>query len=428
MPLPTEEIITAERGRLVPSADGKRLLLELENGMIVRDHPDGTVRTVSKFGTGIASTRTSPQSRRRFVRAAMRRAVREAVHELPGSSCRASGVTGVQVDATASRRPENSTAAWRGWCCRCCCPCWRCRWAWRPSVAGAHRERCSQHWPCWRCAQALQFGESLAEAGRAPAWLAVWLPVLIFGVFGRVAVPQQPAMAGRQPRDARRQRHRRRVRRLAAQEEGGREMKRVLGSYLRGRIAGQILGLLLALTGLMQLLEMLEVTATSAGTQVGRRKDCCTTPCCAFLAKCCSCCRLPACWARMSAFYAMARTREITALRTAGVGLTPSAGVPAAGADPVRAAAVRAVAVLVPPAESSLRSLVGVHHSAGEQAGGSALGVEPATASCCSSAAVRTASKLLDVRIYDRDQQGLLTLRTRASERRMGWQSQWQLG
>ncbi len=32
--------------------------------------------------------------------------------------------------------------------------------------------------------QALQFGESLGETGRAPAWLAVWLPVLVFAVFG----------------------------------------------------------------------------------------------------------------------------------------------------------------------------------------------------------------------------------------------------
>ncbi len=32
--------------------------------------------------------------------------------------------------------------------------------------------------------QSLQFGESLAEAGRAAAWLSVWLPVLVFGVFG----------------------------------------------------------------------------------------------------------------------------------------------------------------------------------------------------------------------------------------------------
>jgi lipopolysaccharide export system permease protein len=32
--------------------------------------------------------------------------------------------------------------------------------------------------------QALQFGESLAETGRAIAWLAVWLPMLVFAVLG----------------------------------------------------------------------------------------------------------------------------------------------------------------------------------------------------------------------------------------------------
>jgi lipopolysaccharide export system permease protein len=37
-------------------------------------------------------------------------------------------------------------------------------------------------------------------------------------------------------------------------------MKWVLGNYLRRRVAGQILGLLLALSALMQLIELLEVT------------------------------------------------------------------------------------------------------------------------------------------------------------------------
>jgi lipopolysaccharide export system permease protein len=32
--------------------------------------------------------------------------------------------------------------------------------------------------------QALQFGESLAETGRVTAWIAVWSPVVVFGVFG----------------------------------------------------------------------------------------------------------------------------------------------------------------------------------------------------------------------------------------------------
>jgi lipopolysaccharide export system permease protein len=32
--------------------------------------------------------------------------------------------------------------------------------------------------------QALQFGESFAESGRAPAWLAVWSPVAAFALLG----------------------------------------------------------------------------------------------------------------------------------------------------------------------------------------------------------------------------------------------------
>ncbi len=37
-------------------------------------------------------------------------------------------------------------------------------------------------------------------------------------------------------------------------------MSAVLGNYLRRRVTGQIVGMLFALTGLMQLLELLEVT------------------------------------------------------------------------------------------------------------------------------------------------------------------------
>ncbi len=42
----SEEIITAPAGQLAPSADGKRLLLGLANGLIVTERPDGSVRTV----------------------------------------------------------------------------------------------------------------------------------------------------------------------------------------------------------------------------------------------------------------------------------------------------------------------------------------------------------------------------------------------
>lgn len=94
----------------------------------------------------------------------------------------------------------------------------------------------------------------------------------------------------------------------------------VLGNYLRKRVAGQILGLLLGLTALIQLLELLEITTEVldrglgaagvlryAGLRVPAQMEI-ALPLAGLLGS-------------MSAFFAMARTREITALRAAGVGL-----------------------------------------------------------------------------------------------------------
>lgn len=98
-------------------------------------------------------------------------------------------------------------------------------------------------------------------------------------------------------------------------------MSSVLGSYLRGRVGGQTLALLGVLTGLMQLLELLDVTTDILDRNLGFGG----VVHYAFL-------RLPsemvvalplaALLGAMTAFYAMARTHEITALRSAGVSLT----------------------------------------------------------------------------------------------------------
>ena len=97
-------------------------------------------------------------------------------------------------------------------------------------------------------------------------------------------------------------------------------MKRVLGPYLRGRVIGQILALLAALTGLMQLLELLEITTDVLGRGLGAagvlRYAVLRLPGEMAIAL-----PLAALLGGMSAFYAMARSREITALRCAGVGL-----------------------------------------------------------------------------------------------------------
>jgi lipopolysaccharide export system permease protein len=170
-----EEIIAAERGRLVPSDDGTRLLLELENGMIVRDHPNGTV-VVSRFVEGQINedfTAVPPPFRARG----------DSVRELTLSELRA-------PDAT---RSEDITVAQTG-------GEFHGRLAWMllplllpllalPLGMAAKRGRRAPGTVFATLAllllyEALQFGESLAETGRAPAWLAVWLPVLAFGALG----------------------------------------------------------------------------------------------------------------------------------------------------------------------------------------------------------------------------------------------------
>jgi lipopolysaccharide export system permease protein len=97
-------------------------------------------------------------------------------------------------------------------------------------------------------------------------------------------------------------------------------MSAVLGNYVRRRVSGQIIGLLLALTGLMQLLELLEVTTDVLDRHLGLvgvlhyavlripSEMQVALPLAGLLGS-------------MAAFYGMARAREITALRSAGVGL-----------------------------------------------------------------------------------------------------------
>ncbi|MEO6079301.1 MAG: LptF/LptG family permease [Steroidobacteraceae bacterium] len=170
-----EEIITAEHGRLVPSADGTRLLLELNNGMIVRDYASGTVRTV-KFAEGRINedfTAVPPPFRKRG----------EEVREL----------TLPELRAPAANRQESITAAgvdgeFHG----------RVAWVLLPLLLpllalplgmAAKRGRRAPGTVFAALAllalyEALLFGESMAKTDRAPAWLAVWLPVLVFAVFG----------------------------------------------------------------------------------------------------------------------------------------------------------------------------------------------------------------------------------------------------
>jgi lipopolysaccharide export system permease protein len=201
-------------------------------------------------------------------------------------------------------------------------------------------------------------------------------------------------------------------------------MRRVLGPYLRRRVAGQIFGLLLALTGLMQLLELLDVTTEVLDRDLGisglLHYAALRLPSQLLLAL-----PLAGLLGSMSAFYAMARSREITALRTAGVGLTRVLlyllPVPLLFALLQFGLSQQ----LVPRAETNLKAWWD-----------STLPLESKPPD---PQWVRTSNGvvlfernsadgrlLLDMRIYTRDAQGLLALRTRAE--RAQWEgNSWQL-
>jgi lipopolysaccharide export system permease protein len=97
-------------------------------------------------------------------------------------------------------------------------------------------------------------------------------------------------------------------------------MKGVLASHLRRRVATQILALLAVLTGLMQLLELLDVTTDVLDRKLGLggilHYAVLRLPGELMLAL-----PLAVLLGAMSVFYSMARTLEVTALRTAGISL-----------------------------------------------------------------------------------------------------------
>jgi lipopolysaccharide export system permease protein len=171
-----EEIITAESGRLVPSADGKRLLLELDNGMIVRDYLDGTVRVV-KFTQGRLNqdfTAIPPPFRERG----------EDVRELTLPELHAGSAKVVR----ASLNTAEVAGEFHARVARMLLPLLLPLLA-LPLGMAAKRGRRAPGTVFATLAllalnYTLQFGESMADTGRAAAWLAVWLPVLLFAVFG----------------------------------------------------------------------------------------------------------------------------------------------------------------------------------------------------------------------------------------------------
>jgi len=201
--------------------------------------------------------------------------------------------------------------------------------------------------------------------------------------------------------------------------------KRVLGPYLRSRVTGQIIGLLAALTGLMQLLELLEVTSDvlNRGLGVGGvlRYAMLRLPGEMTIAL-----PLAALLGGMSAFYAMARTREITALRCAGVGLWRILLYLAPVPVILALLQLGLSQVLVPAAEKNLKawwdSTVPLEERPAEP-----RWVRTSNGVLLFDRNSADGRALLDVRIFQRGSDGLLTQRTtaqRADWTGSGWQLQ----
>jgi lipopolysaccharide export system permease protein len=171
-----EEIITAQNGRLVPSADGKRLLLELSNGLIVRDEGNGSVRSV-QFDQGRINedfTAVPPPFRARG----------ESVRELTLLELRQKSPIAAAEPVTAAQR----AGEFHGRLARAFLPLLLPLLA-LPLGMAAKRGRRAPGTVFATLAllalnQSLQFGESLAETGRVPAALGLWVPWVLFALLG----------------------------------------------------------------------------------------------------------------------------------------------------------------------------------------------------------------------------------------------------
>jgi lipopolysaccharide export system permease protein len=171
-----EEIITAQSGRLVPSADGRSLLLDLTNGMIARDAPDGSVRTM-QFHDGRINqdfTAVPPPFRPRG----------DSVREWTLPELRQSKLFSGAGKVDANQR----AGEFHGRLARTFLPLLLPLLA-LPLGMAAKRGRRAPGTVFATLAllalnQSLQFGESLAETGRAVAYVAVWLPLVLFAALG----------------------------------------------------------------------------------------------------------------------------------------------------------------------------------------------------------------------------------------------------
>jgi lipopolysaccharide export system permease protein len=171
-----EQIITAASGRLVPSADGTSLSLQLNDGMMVATDERGMTRTV-RFAAGHRNedfTAVPPPYEARG----------ESVRELTLPELRIAAPRFEEAGISAAQR----AGEFHGRLARSLLPLLLPLLA-LPLGMAAKRGRRAPGTVFAVIAllaldQTLQLGESMAETGRIAAWLAVWLPVVLFALLG----------------------------------------------------------------------------------------------------------------------------------------------------------------------------------------------------------------------------------------------------
>lgn len=167
-----DEITTAPRGRLVPSADGSRLLLELDQGLMVRLKEDRSLSSV-RFTQGMINddfTPVPPPFRARG----------ESVRELTLPELW-SGVQGADL----GHPPGKVAAEMHGRLARILLVLLLPLLAVPLGMASKRGQRAPgivfAVLALLFLNHSLQFGESMAESGRAAAAPALWIPWTVFG-------------------------------------------------------------------------------------------------------------------------------------------------------------------------------------------------------------------------------------------------------
>lgn len=169
-----EEITTARNGRLVLASDGRRLLLHLEEGILLREDNNGTV-SVSAFESSVINADFTPAPQPFRARGASPREL--TLPEL---------WDGLHGGAT-SLSKARLAGEFHGRLARSLVPSLLPLLAIPLAMASKRRRRAAglvvTALALLALNHSLQLGESLAESGRANALAAVWTPLVAFAVF-----------------------------------------------------------------------------------------------------------------------------------------------------------------------------------------------------------------------------------------------------